>query len=155
MLKRREATELLIRFLKFGGLSGLGWIADMSILLCLVRLLGMAPFVANMISSATAAVGVFLLSREIVFTKADGRVGLRVAFYLAYTSSVILIASLGVAAIVAWLGPFAAANGVVLSGLAVTASAKVIVTPPQLVLSFLMSRFLSERDMKRRETVHG
>ena len=146
---------LLIRFLKFGGLSGLGWIADVSILLCLVRLLGMAPFVANMISSATAAVGVFLLSRELVFAKADGRVALRVAFYLAYTSTVILVASLAIGAIVAWLPRFAAANGVALSGLAVAAAAKVMITPPQLVMNFLVSRFLSERDMKRREAVHG
>ena len=148
-------SPLLIRFVKFGGISGLGWIADISILLCLVRLLGMPPLAANIISSVTAAIGVFLLSREMVFRKAEGRVGLRVAFYLAYTSTVICVASLCLQAIAAWLGAMAAANGIALSGIAGAAGAKVLVTPPQLILNFVMSRFLSERDMKGDGTVHG
>ena len=88
------ARPLLASFLKFGGLSGLGWLADACILLALVGLLGMAPFAANFISSSIAALSVFLLSRELVFNKASGRTALRIAAYLAYVVLVIAVASL-------------------------------------------------------------
>ncbi|MDB5379827.1 MAG: hypothetical protein JWR00_4273 [Rubritepida sp.] len=144
-----------IGFLKFGGVSGLGWIADTCILLLLIRLAGMPPLAANVISSCIAALSVFLLSREKVFNKAVGWAGLRVAFYLAYTLTVILIASAGLSAITAWLGELARAEGVALSATAPAAVAKVLVTPPQLVLNFLVSRFLIERDLKGGGSVDG
>ena len=68
----RNLPPWLINFLKFGGLSGLGWIADTCILLLLVRLTGMAPFAANIISSCIAALSVFLLSRERSSTRPPG-----------------------------------------------------------------------------------
>ncbi|WP_043831543.1 GtrA family protein [Muricoccus aerilatus] len=151
----RNLPPWLINFLKFGGLSGLGWIADTCILLLLVRLAGMAPFAANIISSSIAALSVFLLSREKVFNKAAGGMGLRVAGYLVYTLMVILIASAGVGAITAWLGGLARAEGVALSATALAAVAKVLVTPPQLILNFLVSRFIIERDLKGGGSVHG
>lgn len=146
---------LLIAFLKFGGLSGLGWIADTCILLTLVSVLGVAPFAANLISSSIAALSVFLLSRETIFNKAAGGTGSRIAGYLVYTFLLICVASLGVQVISAWVGKLASARHIALSATEAAAVAKVLVTPPQLVLNFLMSRFLSERDMSARKAVHG
>ena len=151
----RNLPPWLIGFLKFGGLSGLGWIADTCILLLLVQLAGMAPFAANIISSCIAALSVFLLSREKVFNKATGGTGLRVAFYLVYTLTVILIASACMGAITAWLGGLASAQGVALSATVLAAVAKVLITPPQLVLNFLVSRFLIERDLKGSPPARG
>lgn len=146
---------LLVSFLKFGGLSGLGWLADACILLALVGLLGMAPFAANFISSSIAALSVFLLSRELVFHKAAGRTGLRVAAYLAYVLLVIAVASTGVQLLTAWLRGLAEAHGVGASATALAGVAKVLVTPPQLVLNFLVSRAMSEREVRRRRALPG
>ena len=149
------ARPLLASFLKFGGLSGLGWLADACILLALVGLLGMAPFAANFISSSIAALSVFLLSRELVFNKASGRTALRIAAYLAYVVLVIAVASLGVHLLTTGLRGVAEAQGFTPSAAAVAGVAKVLVTPPQLVLNFLVSRALSERKVGDRHALHG
>lgn len=150
-----RVRPLLASFLKFGGLSGLGWLADACILLALVGLLGVAPFVANFISSSIAALSVFLLSRELVFDKASGRTVLRVAAYLAYVVLVIAVASLGVQLLTTWLRDLAEAQRLSVSDPAVAGLAKVLVTPPQLVLNFLVSRALSERKVGERHALHG
>lgn len=144
---------VLVRFLRFGGLSGLGWIADTCILLALVTWASLPPLAANVISSCVAALSVFLLSREAVFEKAAGGAGRRAGLYLVYTLAVIAIASLCVQALAAWIGGLMAADGVAASRTAAAGIAKVLVTPPQLVMNFLMSRYLSERPMKG--AVHG
>ena len=150
-----RARPLLVAFLKFGGLSGLGWLADACILLALVGFLGIAPFAANFVSSSIAALSVFLLSRELVFDKAAGRAGLRAAAYLAYVLVVIAVASVGVQVITAWLRELAEAQGWAMSAAMAAGAAKVLVTPPQLVLNFLVSRFMSERRAGDRHALHG
>ena len=155
MTASSHRRPLLVAFLKFGGLSGLGWLADACILLALVGLLGMAPFAANFVSSSIAALSVFLLSRELVFHKAAGRTGLRVAAYLAYVLLVIAAASTGVQLLTAWLRELAEAHRVAASATALAGVAKVLVTPPQLVLNFLVSRVMSEREVERRRAVQG
>ena len=62
---------MLVSFLKFGGLSGLGWLGDFLIFISLVLLLAVPPFWANCISSTVAALVVFLVSLEWIFIKAD------------------------------------------------------------------------------------
>ena len=150
-----RARSLLVAFLKFGGLSGLGWLLDACILLALMGLLGVAPFAANFVSSAIAALSVFLVSRELVFNKAAGRTGLRVAAYLAYVLVVIAVASAGVQLITAWLRELAEAQGWAMSATAAAGAAKVVVTPPQLILNFLVSRLVSERRAGDRHALHG
>jgi len=136
---------LLLSFVKFGGLSGLGWLADLCILLALVGLFGVAPSVANLISSVVAALSVFLVSRHLVFEKAAGRTGLRIAVYLSYVLLTISVASIGIQLISTWLHGLAEAYRVPLSAIMLAGIAKVIITPPQLALNFLVSRYVSER----------
>ena len=150
-----RVPPLLLSFLQFGGLSGLGWLADACILLALVHFLGVAPFAANLISSSVAALSVFLLSRELIFNKESGRTGLRIAAYLAYQLALICVASVAMQFLSTWLRGLAQAQGMALSATAVAGIAKVIVTPPQLVLNFLVSRSLSERRVRDRHVVAG
>ena len=146
----------MIAFLKFGGLSGIGWVMDACILLALVNLLGLPPFAANLISSSVAALSVFLLSRETIFKKAARGTGVRVTGYLLYTFVVICVASFGLQLIANWLAHTAYDRHVVLTVAELAAVAKVFVTPPQLLLNFMVSRFLSERTMEARpKAVHG
>lgn len=144
---------VMIRFLRFGGLSGLGWVADTFILLLLVAWGGLVPLAANVISSCIAALSVFLLSREIIFEKAEGGSGRRAGLYLLYTLAVIAIASLCMQALAPFITAFLAANGFTSSRTASAGVAKVLITPPQLMMNFLVSRQLSQRPMKGR--VHG
>ena len=62
----------LTAFLKFGSLSGLGWLLDLAILLSLVGGLGAPAFAANIVSSSVAAMSVFLVSRSLIFRRGRG-----------------------------------------------------------------------------------
>lgn len=136
-------------FLKFAGLSGVGWLLDATLLLALVSAAGWLPSHANIASSCTAALAVFLLSRQMVFHKASRALLLRVAAYLAYSLCLILAASLAVGIIVPPLSMVAASWSQQWAWTAATAAAKVLVTPPQLLLNFVVSRFLAERSLGR------
>lgn len=140
----------LAAFLKFGGLSGMGWLLDFALLLSMVGALGMPPFAANVVSSSTAALTVFLVSRRFIFDRSEGALGTRVAVYLLYTLCLITAAAWVMTLIIQVLAGLAQANGYAPSPAVLTACAKVLITPPQLLLNFLMSRHMSERTMAPR-----
>jgi putative flippase GtrA len=129
---------------RFGGLAGMGWIGDFCLLLLLVGVAGLQSAPANAISSATAALAVFLLSRELLFFKADGQLLLRCALYLSYTAVVILLASIAMRYLTAGLGAWARSADLALPVTASAAIAKILVTPPQFLLNYCTSRWLSE-----------
>lgn len=128
-------------FFRFALLSGGGWLLDCGILLALTRM-GVALGIANFVSSATAALTVFFVSRLLVFERGNSPALSRAALYLAYQSISILLAStlIGPAA---QLGRFLGE----LAGLTVTTQlasffGKVLITPPQLMANFLVSKYL-------------
>ncbi len=140
------APSSIGRFLRFAGLSGLGWLLDVLLLLTLVHSTSLSPAVANVVSSCTAALSVFLVSRLLVFDTASHYLLIRVVIYVFYVLVVIFVASFAIAALVQWLAPlFAQRMPPSWVGLAAAGVAKVIVTPPQLLFNFLVARHLSER----------
>jgi putative flippase GtrA len=146
----------LRKFLRFAGLAGCGWLLDFGILLVLVRGGGVGAGRANVVSSLIAAGSVFLASRVLVFDGRPGAVPARLGLYLLYVLGVIVAASAAVAVLTARLTGPAGLLGVRLAGAtAAAAAAKVLVTPPQLVLNFFVSRFLSERPAPRAGSVAG
>lgn len=146
--KSAGRAALVRSFLSFGGLSGLGWLLDMSLLLILVAVLRVPEFAANLVSSLVAAGTVFLVSRRFVFASAAGKLPLRTATYLLYTVIVVLIASAALHWISGFISRVARQHIVELDPTTVTAAAKILITPPQLLLNFFMSRFLNERPME-------
>ena len=134
----------LTAFLKFGTLSGLGWLLDFAILVSLVALLGAPAFAANVVSSSVAAMSVFLISRRLIFTPGEGGLELRAAIYFVYTLAMIGIAASAMTLIVDALSALAAGRNLHPSATVLAAVAKVLVTPPLLILNFLMSRHTSE-----------
>lgn len=132
-------------FLRFAALAGCGWLLDFALLLLLVRYAGVAPFLANVVSSLVAASAVFLTARLAVFARAEGGLPVRFGLFLAYTLTVILVASAAVEVLAAHASQASVALGLAPLGVAQAAAvAKVIVTPPQLLLNFVVSRLLAE-----------
>ena len=140
-------------FAKFGGLSGLGWLADFCILLLLVSRANIPADRANLVSAGIAASSVFLISREKIFVKAKGWLLLRLVAYLGYTIIVIMIASQIIKLLVPDIRVLAASFNLTLTYALATAVAKIVVTPPTLILNFLVSRLLSEIYSKRKNYV--
>lgn len=124
---------------------------DCAILLCLTRLT--VPLgIANFISSATAALTVFLISRLFVFNAGSGPVWSRAIMYLVYQTLSIFLASLLIRP-AAGLGRSAAeACGLVVTTQLASFLGKIIITPPQLLANFMVSKFLIQHFRQRPST---
>lgn len=132
-------------FLRFGGLSGLGWLFDFFIYLSIVAIIGLSPFVANFISSSMAAILVFTVSRMWIFDKAEGALFLRIIAYYLYSALAIIASSFAIKYLVLLLVGLSEQHGYSLIQSSEAALAKISITPPLLLMNFLMSRILSER----------
>ena len=132
-------------FLQFGALSGGGWLLDAGLLLLLSQSFGMPLAAANVISSSTAALTVFTVSRFVIFHPVVERPWLRTALYAGYTLGVIAAASAVIAPIAGGVQRTAEYLAFLLTAGEISFLAKVIITPPQLLANFFMSRYLAER----------
>ncbi len=139
-------TARVVDFIRFAGLSGIGWLVDVSLLVLLVWA-GVPVFFANVVSSTTAALSVFLISRIVIFKGQQTALGARVAIYTLYTLCMILLAATALQEVVVLGAAFLAAHGVAVSSTSMAGIGKVIITPPQLILNFLVARFLSKREL--------
>ena len=128
--------------LRFALVAGLGWSLDALILFAAVRLAGAPPVPANMLSSLTAAAFVYLVAHRRVHRGQPDLVPLRVGLYVAYTVGLVTLMSFVLALIVQVMQAR-------LPGLVALLSAKVLVTPPQFLCNFLVSRRLALQPMGR------
>jgi putative flippase GtrA len=134
------------RFTRFFGLSGLGWCLDLVILTILTAWAGSPPFLANLISSMSAACFVFLVSRRAIFrAAADGSVWLRLSAYLGYTLLLVLAASTLFQMLASLITDLSVAKHLAFSATSIALIAKIGITPPQLALNFCVARYLAER----------
>lgn len=131
-------------FMRFAALSGGGWIVDTVLLLALTGGAGLVVQSANLLSASTAAAIVYLVAHRWVHAGVQDRVELRLGLYLVYTAIVILAAS---AAMIPLTGLAARALG---EGAAAVFVAKCLVTPPQLLCNFFVSRALARTSGVRR-----
>jgi putative flippase GtrA len=135
-------------FAKFALLSGGGWLLDLATLLALTRIFNAPPFLANMASSVLAASFVFLISRKHIHYGVDKAVLLRLLAYVGYAILMILLASAAMAALIEFFSRWSAIADQRSLDVII---AKIVVTPPQLLLNFIVSRFVSASAPRRAE----
>lgn len=130
-------TDLLRDATRFVLLSGACWCFDLALLLLLSKLLGWSPFAANVGSSLAAAFVVYVVAHRHVHDGAAQGQMLRTALYLCYTFGVIIAASALLARLQPMLVEATASRdlGMVLG--------KVLITPPQLLCNFAVSRLIA------------
>lgn len=149
MLASRSPSSLAaperLGFDRFILLSGCGWLLDTGLLLCLVRFAQLPTGVANVVSSAAAATVVFILSRRWIHGGASNGLATRLSFYLIYTAVVILLASFAIGLIDSGLTPWLSQIGPAWLS---TLAAKMIITPPQLVCNFWVSRYFARLTLR-------
>jgi putative flippase GtrA len=141
---RPSQRSLFVSFLRFGGLSGLGWLLDFGLLFALVRWAHLPVFTANLISATTAATIVFLLSRKLVFRAESTFVLMRVLVYCGYTLIIIVLASIAMKYVVLVIASASGRYHLLLAPATCALVAKVIVTPANFLLNFVVARFTSE-----------
>ena len=138
------AREAISRdFARFAALSGGGWLLDAGLLLALVGLASVPPQVANLFSASTAAALVYLVAHRRIHSGAPHGVQLRLGAYLVYTAALILAASWALVPLTALAAQFTG------PGVAAAFVAKCLVTPPQLLCNFLVSRAVARAPLGR------
>ena len=130
-------------FLKFGTLSGAGWLIDCGILLVLSQTFGVALSIANFISSSTAALIVFTVSRFLIFDSNTQNSILKTLVYFFYTCGVIFAASTVIGPVLRLVRYGSQYLELSPSTGQAAFFAKVLITPPQLLANFIISRYLS------------
>ena len=137
------------KFIKFGIFSGGGWLFDCSLLLFLSQIIGVPLFAANFISSSIAAITVFTIARFLIFQSVKNYPLLKTFIYFCYTCGVIVVASVIIGPI-AWLSQHTAAYfSIYLTAGQISFIAKVLITPPQLLANFFMTRYLAENQIAK------
>ncbi|HEV7252628.1 MAG TPA: GtrA family protein [Mesorhizobium sp.] len=129
---------------KFVGVSGLGWLLDLSLFMTLSFLTDLGPLVTNLISAGVAVTFVFLISARYVFMYEGQYLASKLLAYVAFNIVAILAASAAIGLMAQALTSLSApylASPERLSGIA----AKLLVTPVTLLANFLFSRLLLEK----------
>jgi putative flippase GtrA len=136
------------QFLKFAFLSGLGWVCDFTTFTVLVKIAGLSPFLANLVSSYVGVTFVWFTSLKTVFQRRTNGSGTFLVAYWCYQfvsimaySQVLHITADGLA--VAYL---TTAN----SGVA----AKLLITPFNLITNYLFMKLLT-RFMQKEQPHHA
>lgn len=124
-------------FIRFAALSGGGWILDLTTLL-LISNTGRVPTVlANIISSSLASSVVFMMARRRIHDGQNDGIFIRTMIYMSYTGLSIGLASLAIPGLVSYINSAGISDSNPKDALVL---AKVLVTPPQLICNYLMSR---------------
>lgn len=137
-MSARAAPSGMRAFLGFLVLSGLGWLCDMLTYTALVRLAGVTPFGANVVSSYVGVSFVWFTSLDMVFRRSGAGAGRFLALYWCYQFVSIMAYSQllqVVAALLAHRTGLAALHGAL--------AAKIVVTPLNLVTNFLFMKMLT------------
>ena len=123
---------------RFALVAGLGWLVDLAILMALAGWAGLPAGWANVVSSLSAACLVYLVSHYRIHDGRPDAVSLRLGAYLLYTTLLVLGASFVLQFLVRAMSEY-------ITPAQALVTAKVLVTPPQLLANFLVSRHLARK----------
>ena len=143
--KMVKLKRLINQFIKFIGVSGVGWCLDFSLYLVFTSILGWPVFISNCFSAVPAVTLVFTVSTSKIFQKMQGRVPTYVKYVIYLVYQIILLL------IVSSLGQWLAKTIVLKVGSIkeiVNLSkviAKVMITPITMVMNFGIMKILTER----------
>lgn len=138
-----EARKGAVRgnaLLRFASVAGAGWLLDALVLIAAVAFAGLPAMLANILSSLVAASFVYLVSHHHVHHGRPGMPAVQLALYILYTLLLILAASAAIGLLVPALVRLLPEEGAVLA-------AKILVTPPQFLCNFLVSRLLARHSL--------
>lgn len=147
MVSKISQSMFTRSFLQFACLAGAGWLLDVCILLALSYEGGVGPAYANIISSCVAASLVFIVSRYFIHKEMKGSTVYKTAVYLIYTLVLIFFMSYVMQCVLFGFYYFlsmAHFSEFKMEKQLLVFLAKVVITPPQLICNYFMSRFISQ-----------
>lgn len=134
--------NLISKFFRFIGVSGIGWVIDFVIYTLLTGVAHLPVALSNYLSSLPAITFVFFVStRKLFLCRPDG-LSLRAKYVLYVVYQFVLVT--GVSFLAQWLAVVLPALLPFLSGLAKLA-AKILITPITMVCNFFVLKILAEK----------
>ena len=134
--------NLISKFFRFIGVSGIGWILDFVIYTLLTGVAHLPVALSNYISTVPAITLVFFVSpRKLFLCRPDG-LSLRAKYMLYVIYQLLLVTT--VSFLAQWMAGFLPLLLPFLSGVAKLA-AKVLITPVTMVCNFFVLKYLAEK----------
>ena len=132
---------LLLQFIKFFGISGIGWCLDFSVYIFLTQKLNWPVFQSNYLSSILAVSLVFYVSTRKIFKESTSKISIR-SKYLIYLIYQILLLSL-----VSILGQYLSTclGTLGLHSNITKILAKIIITPITMIINFVVMKIMVEK----------
>lgn len=142
-LRDSRIFKFIKQALVFFGISGIGWLMDITIYTILTSLTKINPMYVNILSSIVAVTFVYITSTKKLFINRENAISLKKKYiiYVVYQIFIIILSSY-VIGVLAFL-----LSGVSISFIVKFAkiTAKIIVTPFTMVINFLFMKFLIEK----------
>ena len=134
--------NLISKFFRFIGVSGIGWIIDFLIYTLLTGVAHLPVALSNYISTVPAITLVFFVStRKLFLCRPDG-LSLRAKYVLYVIYQLLLVTA--VSFLAQWLAAVLPSLFPFLSGFA-KLTAKILITPVTMVCNFFMLKYLAEK----------
>ena len=134
--------EILFKALKFFGLSGIGWLIDVSIYMILSSIFHIDVSIANIISSFTAVSFVFVTStRKVFHNKSKIKLKYKYFIYLIYQVLLIFVSSFVLGFLKDWFLGFE----IVWLTNYINIIVKILITPFTIILNYIVMSLLIEK----------
>lgn len=136
---------LIGQFIRFFGLSGLGWCIDFSLYLIFTLVFDWPVFYSNCLSSIPAITLVFFVSTKKIFKNSEQRIplGIKYAIYVCYQMILLTMVSILGQYLALWIGNLA--KELVLIEKVSKILVKIIITPITMVMNFFVMKIMAER----------
>ena len=131
--------EILFKALKFFGLSGIGWLIDVSIYMILSSIFHIDVSIANIVSSFTAVSFVFVTSTRKVFHN-KSKIKLKYKYFI-YQVLLIFVSSFALGCLKDWFLGFEIAWLTNYINIIV----KILITPFTMILNYIVMSLLIEK----------
>ena len=143
-MTREKCKRILVQFLQFLAVSGVGWIIDFSVYSLLAYLTEIKVILANIISSIPAITYVFFISNKKIFEKSNSKLSLKVKYLIYFSYQIVLLLC------VSSLGELihAALSEVVVHDFLVKnlkLVVKILITPITMTINFIVMKKLIEK----------
>lgn len=131
--------NLIVQFVKFFGISGIGWCIDFGLYIVFTQILGWPVFQSNCLSSIPAVTLVFFVSTRKIFKKADSKipVGIKYIVYLIYQAVLLTFVSMAGQHLAILIGRF-------WTSALVKILVKIVITPFTMVANFFVMKAMTE-----------
>ena len=135
----------LLQFVRFIGISGVGWLIDLSLYLLFTSVFHWEVFYSNCLSALPAVTLVFFVSTSKIFRRVKGKIPIHVkyAIYVIYQLLLLLVVSLIGQWLAGWIVQMCK-NVPVLVKLS-KIIAKIFITPITMIANFFVVKILTEK----------